>query len=83
MIMWPFSRRIRPPVEVEFPRQAVKVRYKTVDGDRYEVSVYPDPANPAIFIIKSNDIVVARVWVDDNGVSLGVSDTVAPLRHVY
>lgn len=76
-----FGKR-REPVEHWASKNALYARYETADGITFEVSVYPDPQMPATFLVKANGLVVGRIWVDDNGVSLGVSDTVGPLKHV-
>jgi hypothetical protein len=76
-----FGKR-KEPIEHWASKNALYVKYKTSDDIDFEVSVYPDPESPATFLIKANGLVIGRVWADDNGVSLGVSDTIGPLKYV-
>ncbi len=73
----------REPVMHWAANHALYTRYETTNGDVFEVSVYPDPASPATFLVKSNGLIMGRIWVDDNGMSLGISDTVAPMKFTY
>lgn len=75
-------RKRREPVEHWASKNALYIRYRTADEIDFEVSVYPDPLSPATFLVKANGLVIGRIWVDDNGVSIGVSDTIGPLKHV-
>lgn len=77
-----FKRKPRPNVESSLVRNVLRIRYRNQDGDAVDVVVAADSAIPGTILITSNGIPVARVWVDDNGVSIGVSDTVAPIKFV-
>ena len=56
--------------------------YVTSKAKAMEIVVRPDPKNPATFLVQANGVVVGRVWVEDNGLSLGVSDLVSPIKFV-
>lgn len=81
---WLFGKKKREEeIEHWASANALYTRYKTVNGHVFEVSVYPDPESPATFLVKSNGLVIGRIWAADNGVSLGISDLKGPLKHVW
>lgn len=61
---------------------SIHTTYVTTKGKVMEVVVRPDPKNPATFIVHANGVQVGRVWVEDNGLSLGVSDLISPIKFV-
>ena len=77
-----FKKNLEPenPVKSWLTRSVLYTKYKTSNDHLFEVAIYPDTQIPATFIVKANGLVIARIWVDDNGGSLGVSDTVAPIK---
>ena len=81
-MFWPFKRKPKVPVKVSLRQDSIMIRYKNAEGDFVSVALIVDIAVPGTFVVSCNGIPLGRVWVEDNGVSLGVSDTVGPIKLV-
>lgn len=77
-ILWGDKR----PVQHNVVGLSIHTTYVTTKAKVMEIVVQPDPQNPATFLVKANGTLVGRVWVEDNGLSLGVSDLVSPIKFV-
>jgi hypothetical protein len=72
----------KSPVQTTVVGTGLRTKYRTKGGKSMEIDIRPDPRNPATLIVKANGTVVGRVWVEDNGMSLGISDLISPVKYV-
>lgn len=72
----------KSPVQTTVVGTGLRMKYRTKGGKTMEIDIRPDPGKPATLIVKSNGTVVGRVWVEDNGMSLGISDLISPVKYV-
>jgi hypothetical protein len=70
------------PVQHNVVGLSIHTTYVTSKAQVMEIVVKPDPQNPATFLVHANGVKVGRVWVEDNGLSLGVSDLISPIKFV-
>lgn len=79
--MFGWFKRNKEPVKTSLTRKSMILKYKTVHGDSFKIEIYPDETHPGTVLIESNGIPIGRFWVADDGISMGVSDTVRPLKY--
>jgi hypothetical protein len=72
----------KTPVKHTVVGTSIHTTYVTTKAQVMEIVVRPDPQNPATFLVQANGVTVGRVWVEDNGLSLGVSDLISPIKFV-